>query len=1006
MAISSPGIGSGLDINGIIAKLMQVEQQPLMKLATKEASYQSKISAFGSLQGAVAALNSALATLVPAKTSAPVVTATIGNTAAALVSATATAQTGSYSFEVNQLATAHKIGSVSASQKLVSGQYASALSAISQGTLNLSVGGGAAVPITINAGNATLTGLKNAINAANAGVSADIVPDGGSVRLVLTSNTIGDAGKITTSGLANFDFNGITGSLSQDPLVGGRAAAGFNSASATIATGTLAIQVGNGAAVQVTINNGNNTLTGLKDAINSSGAGVTAELVNAGANDVRLVLTAKTTGAANTITTSGLDGFVSTGGAGSLSQSAAYGGQASQDAAIKLNGVSSSYSSNTITSALSGLTLRLTNTTETATTLKVARSEGATFAEQATAKFRSIKGVVGDNSATASATADAAPGSYSFQVMQLATYHRITTPGAQAHQLVTAAPQAQVVRSGSLVASTTDITDGTDGALQIAVGSSPAFTVDVTAGTTLDQLKDLINNDADNTGVTASVVNDGTGHRLSLTSNIAGDSGKLTITNSGGVSGFDYDAASNTGSMSQSQAAAGYSSSADSVAQGTLTLTMANGSTKDIVIDGSNNTLSGLKDAINAAGAGVTASIINSGTGVKLVIKSNTAGGNGTMTLSGLTGFEFNGTTKTLSDASADGGAAAQGFASAAAAVGTGTLQLKVDSGTVRNITIDSSNNTLEGVKDAINNGSYGVTATLVTAGTNDTRLVLTSNTIGTDGQISLSGIAGLGFDPGSGTGDFSQAAADGGQAALGSIIKLNGVTIAGKSNTITEALQGVTLNLTAVSTNATTLTVSQDKSSALNTSLSAIVKAYNDLNKTLRELGKYDEASKSGGPLIGNSTLRQVSSTIRNIFQSAPAELVNSPIKYLSDIGLEMEKDGSITFDASKLSAAAGSHYDSAALLAASFGKAAKALTDGMLGAKGTITSASDGLKSSIELLGDQRERMINRLQAIETRYKRQFTALDTLLSSMNATASQLQQQLANLPGSKSSSQ
>lgn len=1009
MAITSPGIGSGLDINGIISKLMSVEQQPLTKLNTKEASYQSKISALGTLKGAVSSLDTALSALVPTSSATPTITASINNSSVALVTASSTAETGSYEVSIDQLATAHKIATISQAHRLVSGVYGGTLDAIDQGTLNLAVGYNAAIPITVNSSNATLTGLKNAINAAGAGVTADIVPaDGGGVRLVLTSNTIGAAGQIVTSGLNGFDFDGSSGSLSQEVADGGRAASGYNTANDTVATGTLDIQVGSGSVAQVVIDSTNNTLLGLKNAINASSAGVTAELVTVGTNNIRLVMTANGTGSDSIITTTGLTGFEFDGslGTGDLSESGSEGGQSAQDASITVDGTTYTSSINTVTTAITDVTLRLISTTTTAATVTVERSEGTSFAAQASAKFRTFKGTVGDSGvASATVSASAVSGSYAFEVVQLATTHRITTPPVQAHQITTAPPKPQALRSGAYLSTSTDITDGTDGTLDFALAGGGAFTVDVLAGTTLDDLKTLINEDAENAGVTASIATDGGYSRLVLTSSMVGAAGEMTVTNSGGITGFDYDSGSDSGSLYEFQATQGYSSSAETIAEGTLSIAVGDGSAIDVTIDGSNSTLAGLRDAINNAGAGVTASIVQEGLGVRLLVESDTVGRNGAITLSGITGFEFNDTTRDLSEETADGGAAAQGYTSADTLFATGTLQIGLGSGTTHNIEIDSSNNTLEGIKDAINSSSYGVSATLVTAGTGDVRLILTSNTIGTDGAISLSGIDGLEFDAGSGSGDFSQETADGGTAAQGSIIKLNGVTIAGESNTVSDALQGVTLNLTAVSTSATTLTVSQEKTSSLSSSMTAIVKSYNELIKSITDLGKYDEKTKTGGPLLGNSTLRQVSYSIRNSFQTAPVGLTSPTIKRLSDIGLEVQKDGTLTFDTTRLSSATSSDYDAVALLAASFGKVTKTLTTSMLGTRGTIPSATDGLSSSVEDISKQREVISRRLIQIEARYRRQFSALDTLVASMNSTSSYLQQQLSKLPSASSSS-
>jgi flagellar hook-associated protein 2 len=267
-----------------------------------------------------------------------------------------------------------------------------------------------------------------------------------------------------------------------------------------------------------------------------------------------------------------------------------------------------------------------------------------------------------------------------------------------------------------------------------------------------------------------------------------------------------------------------------------------------------------------------------------------------------------------------------------------------------------------------------------------------------------MTGLDGFAFDSATGTGDLSQSTTDGGQAALSSIIKVNGVTITSDSNTVTDAIQGVTLNLTKVSSSATTLTVSQDKTTALSTALAAIVKAYNDFNTSVVTLGKYDATTKTGGPLLGNSTLRSTSYSVRSAFQSSSV-LTGGQSKRLSDIGLEFQKDGSIVFNSAKFATAANNNYDATALLAATFGTSTKSLTTNMLGTKGSITAATDGLKTSISGIDKQREALQLRLTQVETRYRRQFTALDSLVASLNSTSTYLTQQLANLSKINSSS-
>jgi flagellar hook-associated protein 2 len=443
------------------------------------------------------------------------------------------------------------------------------------------------------------------------------------------------------------------------------------------------------------------------------------------------------------------------------------------------------------------------------------------------------------------------------------------------------------------------------------------------------------------------------------------------------------------------------------IGEGEMAITV-NGVTKNIVINEYNDTLGGLRDAINAANAGVTAEIVEDAEegGVRLALTSQTAGTAGRMELSGFPGFEYDPENDfgDFSDSAEDGGQeAVGGFANADSAVGEGTLELMVGSAMVE-IEIDESNNTLGGLRDAINAAGAGVTASLRTVGTNDVRLVLTSNTMGTDQKISLSGLDGYMFDGTSGYGEgFSEAEADGGQTAQNSLIRFDGILKEGTSNTFEDLAPGVNLTIKATTDSPTTLTISRDASSALTAAMTNIVKAYNDLNSTIRNLGNYNAETKQGGPLLGNSTLRTTANSIRNTFQSVFGAS-GSNYKRLSDLGLEIQKDGSITFDTAKLTSATNTDFDAVGALAANFGNTAKTLTASMLGTGGSITAATDGAKASIKSIDKQRETLAARLTQVEARYRKQFTALDTLMASMNSTSNYLAQQLSSLPSMSSS--
>jgi flagellar hook-associated protein 2 len=188
--ISSPGIASGLDVNGIISKLMQLEQQPLTKLATKEASYQAKITAYGSVKSALSSLQTAAATLATDSTFTGKSTA-VSDTTVLAAAASSTAAAGSYSISVTQLAKFHAVRSNTA--------YAATTDTFNTGTLAITVGSGSAVNVTIDGTNNTLAGIRQAINDADAGVTATIIIDGTTNRLVLSSDTSGSTGSIAVA---------------------------------------------------------------------------------------------------------------------------------------------------------------------------------------------------------------------------------------------------------------------------------------------------------------------------------------------------------------------------------------------------------------------------------------------------------------------------------------------------------------------------------------------------------------------------------------------------------------------------------------------------------------------------------------------------------------------------------------------------------------------------------------------------------------------------------------
>lgn len=219
MTISSPGVGSGLDVNGIVTQLMTIEAQPLAALNTREASYLAKISAYGGLKGALSSFQDAARALTD-NNKYHTIKASASDASVLTASATNSAAPGaSYSIEVTQLARTQKLataGQASATAIVGTGTLSFEFGTIAQGSgsfdtntgqytgATFTSNGAAAKTVTIDAAHNTLNGIRDAINAAKIGVTASIVNVGGATpfRLTLSPAATGEANslKITATG--------------------------------------------------------------------------------------------------------------------------------------------------------------------------------------------------------------------------------------------------------------------------------------------------------------------------------------------------------------------------------------------------------------------------------------------------------------------------------------------------------------------------------------------------------------------------------------------------------------------------------------------------------------------------------------------------------------------------------------------------------------------------------------------------------------------------------------
>ena len=240
-------------------------------------------------------------------------------------------------------------------------------------------------------------------------------------------------------------------------------------------------------------------------------------------------------------------------------------------------------------------------------------------------------------------------------------------------------------------------------------------------------------------------------------------------------------------------------------------------------------------------------------------------------------------------------------------------------------VVIDSTNNSLQGIRDAINNAGLGVTASIVSDGSDKPHhLVLSSAKSGANSsmKISLSGSDGqpadsalsdlLSYDA-SGTQNLKQ-----NSAAQNTMLSVNGIPITNSSNSIDSAIEGVTLNVLKVGSSS--LSVSKD-TSTVKTSVTAFVKAYNDLNASIAKMTSYNAETKQAGVMLGDSTTQSMQSQLRKQLSTSISGLAGN-LKTLDQVGITFQKDGSLVLDSAVLDKAISANFSDVAGLFSALGK------------------------------------------------------------------------------------
>jgi flagellar hook-associated protein 2 len=335
------------------------------------------------------------------------------------------------------------------------------------------------------------------------------------------------------------------------------------------------------------------------------------------------------------------------------------------------------------------------------------------------------------------------------------------------------------------------------------------------------------------------------------------------------------------------------------------------------------------------------------------------------------------------------------------AAIGYGSLAITVGDDSF-DVEIPQDANTLEDIRDAINNASdnSGVQATLLN-GTEGTRLILTSRKTGAEHAIKIvasggdGGLAALNYDP---AGAMNLIQKDEAKDAL---VNISGFPVSSSTNTISDAVEGVTINLLKAEVGVeTTLNISFDTAS-VTTRIQTFVTEYNNMQAALAKLGSYDAASKTAGPLLGDSLLRSIEQDMRRGLTN-PVIGLTGDYSVLASVGITTTATGALELDTAKLQKALDSDPDAVAqLFGSENGVAARlfAQVDARLASSSDLESRNTSLKRDLDQIADDKEALALRMEQVEARYRKQFTALDSLLSQLQTTSSYLAQQLASVP-------
>lgn len=395
------------------------------------------------------------------------------------------------------------------------------------------------------------------------------------------------------------------------------------------------------------------------------------------------------------------------------------------------------------------------------------------------------------------------------------------------------------------------------------------------------------------------------------------------------------------------------------VALGTLRITNSQGVATNVTLaPESTRTLGDVIRAINNSSANVRARINDTGDGLVLI---DEAGGTGRLSVTDQTGTAARDLNLTRS--------ATEGRID-----GTFEFRLEITSGqTITELAARISRETSLATANILNDGT-----------SNPFRLNVVSRASGSAGELILDST-----DPALSFGTLTRA--QDARVLVGD--GTNGVLISGSTNTLSNVFEGLTLNLTNVTTNPVTITVAANSGSVAE-SINGFVRDFNTLMDRITELSRYDPNTQQGGPLLGDATLQAVQARLfRAVTQRVAG--VGGEIQRLSDIGIRVNSSTRLEVDANRLNDAISQRSEEVARF---FTTATTGLAEKLKSDLESLTGNDGILKKRDKTLDNQTQQMTQRIEQLNAllerkreRLTRQFLAMERALSGLQSQQSAL---------------